>query len=96
MLDDKKKRIDNAGLKSEAKYVPCNLADESWVGKLFEKGFITSSVICFDFLSTDESKETKVNKTLANVICHTLKLSAFQEELKSRKKNVLKSSGSNR
>lgn len=99
LLDDKKKRIDNAGLKTAAKYVPCDLADESWVGKLLKKGFMTSeksygsllgssyylkkdewkklirlvagimpagSAICFDFPSTDESKETKVNKTLAS------------------------------
>ncbi|MCR5023870.1 MAG: class I SAM-dependent methyltransferase [Lachnospiraceae bacterium] len=99
MLDDKKKRLDNAGLKTAAKYVPCDLADKNWVEKLLEKGFNTSeqsygsllgisyylekdewkklirlvsgimpadSAICFDFPSTDESKETKVNKTLAS------------------------------
>ncbi len=99
LLDDKRKRIDNAGLKTTAKYVPCDLADEGWVEKLLEKGFMTSeksygsllgisyylekdewkklirlvagimmagATICFDFPSTDESKETKVNKTLAS------------------------------
>ena len=99
LLDDKRKRIDNAGLKTAAKYVPCDLSDESWVGKLLEKGFMASeksygsllgisyylekdewkklirlvagimpadSAICFDFPSADESKETKVNKTLAS------------------------------
>lgn len=99
LMDDKKKRIDNVGLKTAAKYVPCDLADESWVGKLLKKGFMTSeksygnllgisyylekdewkklirlvagimpagSAIGFDFPSTDESKETKVNKILAS------------------------------
>ena len=33
LLDDKRKRIDNAKLKAAAKYVPCDLSDESWVGK---------------------------------------------------------------
>lgn len=99
LLDDKKKRIDNAELKAAAKCVPCDLSDESWVGKLLEMGFMTSeksygsllgisyylekdewkrlihlvadimpagSAICFDFPSIDESKETKVNKTLAS------------------------------
>ncbi|MCR5023866.1 MAG: class I SAM-dependent methyltransferase [Lachnospiraceae bacterium] len=98
LLDDKRMRIDIAGLKTAAKYVPCDLSDESWVGKLLEKGFKaseksygsllgisyylekdewkelirlvgdimpTGSAICFDFPSTDESKETKMNKTLA-------------------------------
>ncbi|MBR0382972.1 MAG: class I SAM-dependent methyltransferase [Eubacterium sp.] len=98
MLDDKNTRIENAGLKTDAKYVPCDLADGSWVEKLIEKGFKTSeksfgsllgisyylekdewkklikllaglmpegSVICFDFPSKEESRETKVNKTLA-------------------------------
>ncbi len=99
MLDDKKKRIDNAGLMTTAKYVPCDLSNESWVEKLLKKGFTASgksygsllgisyylekdewrklielvtgimpagSAICFDFPSVDESKETKVNKTLAS------------------------------
>lgn len=99
LLDDKKKRIDNAGLKTAAKYVPCDLSDESWEGQLLKKGFMPSeksygsllgisyylkkdewkklmkivagimpadSAICFDFPSADESKETKVNKTLAS------------------------------
>ena len=99
LLDDKRKQIDNAGLKTTTKFVPCDLAEESWVVKLLKKGFMPSeksygsllgisyylqkaewkklmklvagimpadSAICFDFPSTDESKETKVNKTLAN------------------------------
>ena len=99
LLDDKRKRINNGGLKTAAKYVPCDLADKGWVEKLFEKGFRSSeksygsllgisyylekdewkkllgiiasimpegSAICFDFPSIDESKETKVNRTLAN------------------------------
>ena len=98
LLDDKKKRIDNAGLRTGAKFIPCDLADESWVKKLHEKDFRSfeksygsllgisyylekddwkklleiianimpeGSAICFDFPSIDESKETKVNKTLA-------------------------------
>lgn len=99
LMDDKKKRVDCAGLKTASEYVSCDLADESWVGKLIKKGFMTSeksygsllgisyylekdewtklirlvagimsvgSAICFDFPSADESKETKVNKTLAS------------------------------
>jgi methyltransferase (TIGR00027 family) len=98
MIDDKRKRIDNAGLRTASRYVPCDLADEGWTGKLIESGYDTSfksfgsllgisyylekaewgkmlrlaagimpagSVICFDFPSANESKETKVNKTLA-------------------------------
>lgn len=98
LLDDKKKRIDNAGLRSGSKFVPCDLADESWVKKLLEKGFRSSeksfgsllgisyylekdewkklleltagimpigSAICFDFPLIDESRETKVNRSLA-------------------------------
>lgn len=42
LLDDKRMRIDIAGLKTAAKYVPCDLSDESWVGKLLEKGFKAS------------------------------------------------------
>ena len=42
MLDDKKKRLDNAGLKTAAKYVPCDLADKNWVEKLLEKGGLYS------------------------------------------------------
>ncbi len=42
MLDDKKKRIDHAGLKSKAKNVKCDLADESWAEKLLEQGFKAS------------------------------------------------------
>ena len=99
LMDDKKKRIDWAGLNTASEYVPCDLADESWVSKLRKKGFMTSeksygsllgisyylekddwkklirlvagimsagSAICFDFPSADESRETKVNKTLAS------------------------------
>lgn len=99
LLDDKRRRIGNAGLKTTAKYVPCDLSDKSWVGRLLETGYKLSekaygsllgisyylekdewkklielladimpagSAICFDFPSTDESKETKVNKTLAS------------------------------
>ncbi|MBR0410695.1 MAG: class I SAM-dependent methyltransferase [Eubacterium sp.] len=42
LLDDKKMRIGNAGLKTIAKFVPCDLAEESWVVKLLEKGFMPS------------------------------------------------------
>ena len=98
LLEDKRKRISNAGLKTSAEYVPCDLSDENWVGRLLEKGYMLSekafgsllgisyymekaewkkllelaagimaagSAICFDYPSTDESKETKLNKALA-------------------------------
>ena len=116
LLDDKRTRIDNAGLKTTAKYVPCDLADEGWVGKLLEKGFLSSersygsllgisyylekdewkkligiiagimpkgSAICFDFPSIDESKETKVNKTLASGAGEQMKAQYSSEEMKS-------------
>ena len=42
LLADKKKRIDDAALRPNAKYVSCDLADEEWVNRLVEKGFKTS------------------------------------------------------
>ena len=39
MAADKKKKIEEAGLHSDAVYVPCNLADISWKDRLIENGF---------------------------------------------------------
>lgn len=39
VLADKKKRIEQAGLKSNAIYVPCNLSEALWKDRLIESGF---------------------------------------------------------
>lgn len=39
VLEDKQKRGEDAGLFSKACYVPCDLAEEGWKDKLFEKGY---------------------------------------------------------
>ena len=114
VLKDKRKRIDHAALRTNAKYVPCDLADEKWVKKLAEKGYKASeksfgsllgisyylekdewkkliklaaaimpkgSAICFDFPSKEESKETKVNKTLASGAGEQMKARYSYEEM---------------
>lgn len=60
LLDDKKMRIGNAGLKTMKK--------DEWkkLIRLVAGIMPAGSAICFDFPSADESKETKVNKTLAS------------------------------
>lgn len=39
VLEDKKKRIREAGLVSCAHYIPCDLRRKDWVSQLYEKGF---------------------------------------------------------
>ena len=39
MLRDKRQRAERAGLRSCAVYVPCDLAEPGWVGRLTESGF---------------------------------------------------------
>ncbi|MCR4925251.1 MAG: class I SAM-dependent methyltransferase [Clostridiales bacterium] len=39
MITDKKARIENAGLKTNAVYVPCSLAEKEWTDELIKAGF---------------------------------------------------------
>ena len=98
VLADKQRKIEKAGLKANAVFVPCDLSDPAWKGQLTERGFrpdrksfgsllgicyylgknefksllmtlggtmCDGSAICFDYQSTEDSRETQTNQKLA-------------------------------
>ncbi|MDD6208955.1 MAG: class I SAM-dependent methyltransferase [Clostridiales bacterium] len=98
LLTDKIERIKRTGIKTDAVFVSCNLAERTWKEKLLQEGYMSTkksfgsllgisyylrkeefrsllqavselmvdgSVICFDYPSKEESKETKANQMLA-------------------------------
>lgn len=98
LIADKMDRIKKIGHRTDAVFVPCNLAEKTWKEKLLQSGYIPTqksfgsllgisyylgkgefksllqtvselmvedSVICFDYPSEEESRESKTNRLLA-------------------------------
>ena len=114
MLEDKRSRIQRAGLDTGAVFVPCDLSDASWTDRLIGHGFDPSkkafgsllgisyylsrdafrdllrrlsgifcegSAICFDYPSTEDSREARVNQALAQGAREDMKAQYDPQEL---------------
>ena len=73
MLADKKMRMERAGLKANAIYVPCDLSEASWKDRLTESGFVLgrksfASLLGISYyLTRDEFKN--LLKALGGIMC---------------------------